>query len=58
MKRNLIEGELVGRAAKYKAVLTQKVCCVQVLSITILCPQVVGKLVFLTITHFAVVKFF
>ena len=54
-KHQSIKDKFRGREAQYEAVLTQNIFCVHVLSITIFCPRVVGKLVLPAITHFSVV---
>ena len=51
------KSDFLGREPKYEAVSTQNASCVRVLSIAILYPRVVGKLVFLAIIIFSVVNF-
>ena len=48
--QSAIKNEFLGKEAE--AVSTQNVTSIRVLSITILYPRVVGKRVFLAITHF------
>ena len=56
--QSAIKDKFLGWEAQYEAVSTLNVSCVRVLSITILYPRMVGKLVFLAITNSSVVNSF
>ena len=53
----LQENLFLGCEAQQKAVLTKNVSHVQVFSIAISCPRLVGKLLFLAMTNFSAVNF-